>query len=96
MGAIIIDEEHDSSYISDFNPRYNTIDVANHRAEQNGALLLLGSATPSLGSYYAAIKGELTLIEMPERINKRPLPTVEIVDMTEETRSGNKGVFRNF
>lgn len=93
VGAIIIDEEHDSSYISDFNPRYNTIDVANHRAEQNGALLLLGSATPSLGSYYAAIKGELTLIEMPERINKRPLPTVEIVDMTEETRSGNKGVF---
>ena len=93
IGAIIIDEEHDSSYISDFNPRYNTQEVANFRAEQNGALLLLGSATPSLGSYYAARHGKLKLIEMPERINKRPLPKVEIVDMTLETRSGNKGIF---
>ena len=93
IGAIIIDEEHDSSYISDFNPRYNTHDVANFRAEQNGALLVLGSATPSLGSYYAARHGKLKLIEMPERINKRPLPRVEIVDMTLETRSGNKGIF---
>ena len=93
IGAIIIDEEHDGSYISDFNPRYNTQDVANFRAEQNGALLLLGSATPSLGSYYAARHGVLKLIEMPERINQRPLPKVEIVDMTLETRSGNKGIF---
>ena len=93
IGAIIIDEEHDSSYISDFNPRYNTAEVANFRANQNGALLLLGSATPSLGSYYSARKGNLKLIEMPERINKRPLPKVEIVDMTMETRSGNKGIF---
>ena len=82
IGAIIVDEEHDSSYISDFNPRYNTIDVAAFRAEQNGALLLLGSATPSLGSYYAAKHGKLKLIEMPERINKQPLPKVEIVDMS--------------
>ena len=93
IGAIIIDEEHDSSYISDFNPRYNTQEVANFRREQNGALLLLGSATPSLGSYYAARCGQLKLIEMPERINQRPLPKVEIVDMTLETRSGNKGIF---
>ncbi len=93
IGAIIIDEEHDASYISDFNPRYNTIEVANFRAEQNGALLLLGSATPSLGSYYEAKQGRLKLIEMPERINKKPLPHVEIVDMTQETRSGNKGIF---
>ena len=93
IGAIIIDEEHDSSYISDFNPRYNTIEVANFRADQNGALLLLGSATPSLGSYYAAKCGELTLIEMPERINQKPLPKVEIVDMSLETRRGNRGIF---
>ncbi|MCH5156277.1 MAG: primosomal protein N' [Clostridiales bacterium] len=93
IGAIIIDEEHDSSYISDFNPRYNTQEVANFRAEQNGAFLVLGSATPSLGSYYAARHGKLKLIEMPERINKRPLPKVEIVDMTVETRSGNRGIF---
>ena len=95
IGAIIIDEEHDSSYISDFNPRYNTAEVANFRAEQNGALLLLGSATPSLGSYYAAKQGKLKLIEMPERINKKPLPKVEIVDMSLETRRGNRGIFSN-
>ena len=93
IGAIIIDEEHDGSYISDFNPRYNTVEVADFRANQNGALLLLGSATPSLGSYYAAKQGKLKLIEMPERINKQPLPKVEIVDMTLETRRGNKGIF---
>ncbi|MCH5151285.1 MAG: primosomal protein N' [Clostridiales bacterium] len=93
IGAIIIDEEHDQSYISDFNPRYNTAEVANFRSEQQGALLLLGSATPSLGSYYAARQGKLKLIEMPERINQKPLPNVEIVDMTLETRSGNKGIF---
>lgn len=93
VGAIIIDEEHDSSYVSDFNPRYNTIEVAKYRADSNGALLVLGSATPSLTSFYSASKGELTLIEMPKRINQRPLPKVEIVDMAAETRSGNKGIF---
>lgn len=93
IGAIIIDEEHDGSYISDFNPRYNTVDVAQFRAEQNGALLLLGSATPSIQSYYKAKTGELKLIELPERINKHPLPKVEIVDMALETRRGNRGIF---
>ncbi|MCM1195373.1 MAG: primosomal protein N', partial [Firmicutes bacterium] len=93
IGAIIIDEEHDGSYISDFNPRYNTVKVAEFRAKQNGALLLMGSATPSLSSYYAAKQGEFKLIEMPERINRRPLPAVEIVDMALETRNGNKGIF---
>ncbi len=93
LGAIIIDEEHDGSYISDFNPRYNTSEVADFRARQNNALLLMGSATPSLGSFYAAKQGKLKLIEMPERINKQPLPHVEIADMRLETRRGNKGIF---
>lgn len=93
VGAIIIDEEHDSSYISDFNPRYNTLDVASFRAKQENALLIMGSATPSLTSYYKAQKGEFKLIEMPNRINQKPLPKVEIVDMSAETRSGNKGIF---
>lgn len=93
IGAIIIDEEHDGSYISDFNPRYDTIEVAKQRAKQNGCILVLGSATPSLVSYYQAKQGKLKLIEMPERINKHPLPTVEIVDMAAETRNGNKGIF---
>ena len=93
IGAIIIDEEHDSSYISDFNPRYNTLDVASFRAKQNNSLLIMGSATPSLTGYYEAGQGKLKLIEMPKRINQRPLPKVEIVDMSAETRSGNKGIF---
>lgn len=93
LGAIIVDEEHDGSYVSDFNPRYNTIDIAKFRAEQDEALLVLGSATPSLASYYEAKRGKLTLVEMPERINKRPLPAVTVVDMGLETRTGNKGVF---
>lgn len=95
LGAIIIDEEHDGSYVSDFNPRYNTIEVAKQRAKQNGCMLVLGSATPSLSSFYQAKQGQLQLIEMPNRINKRPLPQVEIVDMAAETRSGNKSIFSN-
>lgn len=95
IGAIIIDEEHDSSYISDFNPRYNTIEVAKYRANQSGACLVLGSATPSLGSFYDATHGKLQLLSMPDRINKRPLPTVEIVDMAMETRLGNRSIFSN-
>lgn len=93
IGAIIIDEEHDSSYISDFNPRYNTLDVADFRAKQHNAFVVMGSATPSLSGYYAANQGLLTLIEMPKRVNRRPLPEVEIVDMAKETRSGNRGIF---
>lgn len=93
IGAIIIDEEHDSSYISDFNPRYNTLDVAAFRARQDNALIVMGSATPSLTSYYQAKQGKLRLIEMNGRINRKPLPKVEIVDMSAETRSGNKGIF---
>ncbi|MCM1289077.1 MAG: primosomal protein N' [Corallococcus sp.] len=93
IGAIIIDEEHDSSYVSDFNPRYDTLSVAKFRAAQNGAVLVLGSATPSLDSFYEAKHGGLQLISMPERINKQPLPNVEIVDMRKEVADGHKGIF---
>lgn len=93
IGVIILDEEHDSSYVSDFNPRYDAVAVASQRAAQNKALLILGSATPSLESFYQAQHGELKLISMPERINKRPLPEVEIVNMSHERAAGNKGIF---
>lgn len=93
LGAIIIDEEHDSSYVSDFNPRYDAIAVAKFRASQNNAVLVLGSATPSLVSFYQAQRGELQLISMPDRINKKPLPQVEIVNMSKESASGHKGIF---
>lgn len=92
IGAIIIDEEHDASYISDFNPRYDTKDVAKYRRQQNDCILLLGSATPGLDTYYQAMQGKLKLLEMPQRINKHPLPEVETVDMALETRRGNKGI----
>ncbi len=93
VGLIIIDEEHDGSYSSESSPRYSTIDVAKYRAEISGAKLVLGSATPSVESYKKAVDGEYNLITLPERINKRPLPEVEIVDMRKEIRRGNNTSF---
>ena len=93
LGLIIIDEEHDGSYTSESSPRYATIDVAKFRAEKNGAKLVLGSATPSVESFLKAQEGEYNLVELPDRINKRPLPTVEIADMRKEIRRGNNTPF---
>lgn len=93
IGIIIIDEEHDGSYKSESHPRYNTIDVARERARLFGCSLVLGSATPSLDSYYNAICGNYKLIEMKERINKRELPPIRIIDMTNEVKRGNRGMF---
>lgn len=90
IGVIIIDEEHDGSYQSDSNPRYSTFDIAGFRRKYNDAKLILGSATPSLESYKKALDKEFTLIRMPERINKKPLPEVFIVDMKDERATGNK------
>ncbi len=89
LGLIIIDEEHDGSYTSESSPRYSTIDVAKERARINGAKLVLGSATPSIESYNKALNDEYDLIELPDRINKQPLPNIEIVDMRKEIRRGN-------
>ena len=93
IGLIVIDEEHDNSYNSDSNPRYNTIEVAKERARLTGASLVLGSATPSLISYHGAMIGNYQLLEMKERINKRELPPLKIIDMGNEIREGNTGVF---
>lgn len=93
LGLIVIDEEHDNSYNSDSNPRYNTIEVAKLRAKLSGASLVLGSATPSLVSYHHAMVGDYQLLEMKERINKREMPPVKIIDMTNEVLSGNDGIF---
>lgn len=91
LGVIIIDEEHDGSYQSESNPRYNTIDIATKRAEYNRCSLLLGSATPSLDTYYSTLNHKYELLELPERINGQPLPKVDIVDMTAERIKGNPG-----
>ncbi|HEY8424005.1 MAG TPA: primosomal protein N' [Clostridia bacterium] len=93
LGIIIIDEEHDSSYISESNPRYFTHEIAEFRRSYNKAKLVLGSATPSIESYYKAECRNIHLIEMPNRINKKPLPKIKIVDMTQEIRRGNNGIF---
>jgi primosomal protein N' (replication factor Y) len=88
LGLIIIDEEHDGSYKQDKLPRYHARDVAQKRATAEGAVLVLGSATPSLESYFRAIKGEYRHVVMQKRATGRPLPDVEIVDMTSEAKGG--------
>jgi primosomal protein N' (replication factor Y) len=93
IGAIIIDEEHDTSYVSESNPRYRTHDIAEFRKRFNGAKLVLGSATPSLDTYYLAKKGVYELITLPERVNKRNLPEMEITDMRRELKEGNDSMF---
>ncbi|MGN0818014.1 MAG: primosomal protein N' [Candidatus Coproplasma sp.] len=93
LGAIIIDEEHDSSYRSETSPRYSTADIARMRAEYNGCKLILGSATPSVESYIAASEGRYGLITLTERINKKPLPEIIIADMRREVRRGNNTSF---
>ena len=95
LGVIIIDEEHEQSYISESNPRYDTHDVANFRAKYNNCPLVLGSATPSIESYEKAKNGEYELVEMPVRANGRELPKIQIVDMMNEIRTGNSGIFSN-
>ncbi|MFN7926282.1 MAG: primosomal protein N' [Bryobacteraceae bacterium] len=84
LGLILVDEEHDGSYKQEETPRYNGRDVAVVRARNSNACVVLGSATPSLESRYNAEKKKYTLVEMPERIQKRPLPEVEIIDMRQE------------
>jgi primosomal protein N' (replication factor Y) len=95
IGVIIIDEEHEQSYISESNPRYSTIDVASFRAQANACPLVLGSATPSIESYEKAKNGEYELVELATRANGKELPKIQIIDMMNELRQGNSGMFSN-
>jgi primosomal protein N' (replication factor Y) (superfamily II helicase) len=81
LALIIVDEEHDSSYKQEETPRYHGRDVAVMRAKMANAVVVLGSATPSLESYFNAKKNKYALIELPDRVEQRPLPEVEIIDM---------------
>src|SRR5579884_2135512 len=83
-GLIIVDEEHDGSYKQHETPRYHGRDVAIMRARATGAVVVLGSATPSLESRYNVERGKYALLTLPERIEKRPMTHVEIIDMREE------------
>ncbi|MGA8041186.1 MAG: primosomal protein N' [Terracidiphilus sp.] len=84
LGLILVDEEHDQSYKQEETPRYNARDVAVMRAKLAGAVVVLGSATPSLETWHNAAQGRYTRIEMRDRVKDRPLPPVELVDMRRE------------
>jgi len=93
LGLIVIDEEHESSYKSESMPRYNAKEVAQKRCEINKALLLYGSATPSVDTYYRAVERKIELIEMKSRPKTAELPSVELVDMRLELENGNRSPF---
>ena len=84
LGLVVVDEEHDGSYKQQETPRYHGRDVAVMRAQAAGAVVVLGSATPSLESRYNADRKKYTLLELPERIEQRPMPDVELIDMRQE------------
>jgi primosomal protein N' (replication factor Y) (superfamily II helicase) len=93
LGIIIIDEEHETSYKQEEMPRYHARDVAIERAGKYKCPVVLGSATPSLESFARAQKGVYKQLSLPNRMNQRALPAVEIIDMREELRAGNRSMF---
>lgn len=93
LGAIIIDEEHDTSYKQEETPRYETRSVAFKRAELENAGVILGSATPSLEAFHWAKEGRIKLLNLPQRIENRPLPVVEIVDMRRQHEGKPERIF---
>ena len=93
LGVIIIDEEHDNSYVSESNPRFITHDVAEFRARYNKCPLILGSATPNISSFKKAKDGEYHLVQLPERINGLEMPHIEVVDMLNEVMDGNTSCY---
>ena len=92
LGIIIIDEEHDSSYKAENNPRYDAKEVARQIAKNENIPLVLGSATPDLGTFYRAQKEEIMYLKLSKRANNSNLPEVEIVDLREELANGNKSM----
>jgi primosomal protein N' (replication factor Y) len=93
LGLIIIDEEHENSYKSETTPKYHAREVAFEAARLNGASVVMGSATPSVDTYYRVHKGEVRLFELKERLTGGELPTVYTVDLREELKSGNRSIF---
>lgn len=92
LGLVILDEEHEFTYKQEEFPKYHAREVARKRAELEKAVLILGSATPSLESYYRAKMGLSTLLSLPNRIGSSQLPQVEVVDMREELKKGNRTI----
>lgn len=94
IGLIVIDEEHENSYKQETSPRYHARDCALMIAEQQNCVLVLGSATPSIETLFNANKlNNWSRVDLPERTNKKPLPQIEIVDMSQEFKGGRKSLF---
>ena len=93
LGLVIIDEAHEDSYKSESRPRYHTIGLAAQRCKEQKAVLVLGSATPSLDDFYSSVQNHYTRVPMDHRIEYKPLPKVEIVDMRIEINNGNRSIF---
>ncbi len=93
LGLIVVDEEHEQSYLSEHHPRYDAREVAQSRCLREGGILLLSSATPSILTFAKAMRGDYTLLEMPFRVMDRPLPQVHVVDMRKELNAGNRSIF---
>ena len=93
LGLIVIDEEHETSYKQETSPRYNAREVAIKRAEIQGCVVILGSATPSLESYYRAEQQTYQLLSIPNRVSTIEMPTVKVVDMRRELERGNRTIF---
>ena len=92
LGLIIMDEEHENTYISEMAPRYHARETAIKRAELEHAHVVMGSATPSVDAYYKCVQGEYRLLTLNERYGKGHLPQVSIVDMREELKKGNRSI----
>jgi len=92
LGIIIVDEEHDSSYKSETNPRYNAKEIAKKLAKENNIPLVLGSATPNIDTYYNAINNKTTLLELTKRANNSSLPKVNVIDLKQELANGNRSM----
>ncbi|MDU4883879.1 primosomal protein N' [uncultured Clostridium sp.] len=93
LGLIIIDEEHENTYKSDQNPKYQTKEVAEFLSNQKECRVVLGSATPTIETYYRALTGDLKLLELNSRVDGKAMPPMKIVDMRSELRSGNISLF---
>lgn len=92
LGLIIIDEEHDSSYKSETNPRYNAKELAGYMAKKNNIPLVLGSATPDIATYYKAENNKIEMLKLTKRANESNLPKVEVIDLREELANGNRSI----
>lgn len=93
LGVVIIDEEHETSYQSETTPKYNAKEVAQKRSQLCGALVVLGSATPDLLSYYKAVNGEYNILKLKNRAKESQLPEVFTIDMRQELEKGNRSIF---